>query len=161
VEDVINFKSDFANLIFGPIFVNGSEPGDVLKVEFLDLQCASYGWTAILKGFGIIAEDFPDPYLKIWDLSQVQVEKGYAVLKEGIHIPIRPFLGVVGVAPGEAGEFSTIPPLDTGGNIDCNISLVVRLCISRSEWMAHSFHVATDMLLRVMARSAEAQLRLR
>ena len=119
MEDVINFKSDFANLIFGPIFVNGSEPGDVLKVEFLDLQCASYGWTAILKGFGIIAEDFPDPYLKIWDLSPAQVEKGYAVLKEGIHIPIRPFLGVVGVAPGEAGEFSTIPPLDTGGNIDC------------------------------------------
>jgi acetamidase/formamidase len=64
-EDVVNFKSDFADPIFGPIFVNGSEPGDVLKVEFLDLQCASYGWTAILKGFGIIAENFPDPYLKI------------------------------------------------------------------------------------------------
>jgi acetamidase/formamidase len=114
-----NFKSDFADPIFGPIFVNGSKPGDVLKVEFLDLQCSLYGWTAILKGFGIIAEDFPDPYLKIWDLSPAQVEKGYAVLKEGIQIPIRPFLGVVGVAPGEAGEFSTIPPLDTGGNIDC------------------------------------------
>jgi acetamidase/formamidase len=64
-------------------------------------------------------KDFPDPYLKIWDLSPAQVGKGYAVLKEGIHIPIRPFLGVVGVAPGDAGEFSTIPPLDAGGNIDC------------------------------------------
>lgn len=119
IEDVINFDIEKADPIFGPIYVNGSQPGDVLKVEFLDLQCASYGWTAIMKSFGVIPEDFPEPYLKIFDLSPEQVAKGYTVLKEGVHIPIRPFLGVVGVAPGEAGEFDTIPPLDTGGNIDC------------------------------------------
>jgi acetamidase/formamidase len=119
IEDVENFDSEFADPIFGPIYVNGSKPGDVLKVEFLDLQCASYGWTAILKGFGVIAEDFPDAYLKIWDLSPGQIEKGYTILKKGVHIPIRPFLGVVGVAPAQEGEFSTIPPMDTGGNIDC------------------------------------------
>lgn len=39
--------------------------------------------------------------------------------KKGIRIPIRPFLGVVGVLPAEAEEFSTIPPYKTGGNIDC------------------------------------------
>lgn len=46
-------------------------------------------------------------------------ESGFAVFKKGIHVPLRPFLGVVGVAPEEDGEFSTIPPYVTGGNIDC------------------------------------------
>jgi acetamidase/formamidase len=56
--------------------------------------------------------------LKIWDLETHRKE-GYAVFKEGIHIPLRPFLGVVGLAHEEDGQFSTIPPYDTGGNIDC------------------------------------------
>ncbi|RDW72856.1 putative acetamidase formamidase protein [Coleophoma cylindrospora] len=119
VADVENFQNDLADPIYGPIYVNGSEPGDVLKVEFLDLQCAPYAWTAILKGYGVLAEDFPEPYLKIWDLSPEQQAKGYAVFKEGIHVPLRPFLGVVGVAPAEPGDHDTIPPQDTGGNIDC------------------------------------------
>lgn len=45
--------------------------------------------------------------------------EGYAVLKERVHVPVRPFLGVVGVAHAEEGELSTIPPLDTGGHIGC------------------------------------------
>jgi acetamidase/formamidase len=119
VEDVINFDTNFADPAFGPVYVNGSEPGDVLKIEFLALQCAEYGWTAIMKRFGLLEDEFPEAQLKIWDLRPAQVAKGYAVFKEGIHVPIRPFLGVVGVAPGEKGEFSTIPPWDWGGNIDC------------------------------------------
>lgn len=63
--DVRNFKNDLADPIYGPIYVNGSEPGDVLKVEFLDLQCASYAWTVILKDYGVLAEDFQEPYLKL------------------------------------------------------------------------------------------------
>jgi acetamidase/formamidase len=119
IDDVINFDPNFADPAFGPIYVTGSEPGDVLKIEFLDLQCAEYGWTAIMKGFGLLEDEFPEAQLKIWDLGSAQLQKGYAVFKEGIHVPIRPFLGVVGVAPGEVGEFSTIPPWDWGGNIDC------------------------------------------
>ena len=36
----------------------------------------------------------------------------------GIHIPLEPFCGEIGVAPGEQGAFSTIPPGPNGGNID-------------------------------------------
>lgn len=119
IKDVENFDIETADPIFGPVYVNGSQPGDVLRVEFLDLQPATYGWAAIFSNFGVVKEDFPEPYLKIFDLSPEQVAKGYTVFKEGIHIPVRPFLGVVGVAPGDAGDFDTIPPMDTGGNIDC------------------------------------------
>jgi acetamidase/formamidase len=119
--DVPNFNLALGDPAIGPVFINGAEPGDVLKIEFLDLQTANYGWTAILPGklgFGLLADEFPNHALKIWDLETHRKE-GYTVFKEGIHIPITPFLGVVGVAHEEKGEFSTIPPYLTGGNIDC------------------------------------------
>lgn len=121
VADVPNFKLELGDPAIGPVYVNGAEPGDVLKIEFLDLQTASYGWTAILPGsfgFGLLADEFPQAALKIWDL-EAHKKEGYAVFKEGIHIPLKPFLGVVGLAHEEDGQFSTIPPYDTGGNIDC------------------------------------------
>lgn len=119
--DVSSFDLAKGDPIIGPVFVKGARPGDVLKVEFLALQPATFGWTAIFPGaftFGLLADEFPDPNLKIWDLDTHKVD-GYTVFKEGIHIPIRPFLGVAGVARGEKGAFSTIPPYRTGGNIDC------------------------------------------
>ncbi|KAM3065339.1 hypothetical protein ACMFMF_011064 [Clarireedia jacksonii] len=119
ITDVENLDPAKADPAFGPVYIEDAQPGDVLKVEFISLKPASYGWTAILPssfGFGLLADEYPDAGLKIWDLS---TGKDYAVFKEGIHIPIRPFLGVVGVAPEQTGEFSTIPPYETGGNIDC------------------------------------------
>lgn len=98
--------------------MEGAEPGDVLAIEFLELETASFGWTAIFPGFGLLSDEFPDAQLKIWDLQSCK-DKGYTEFKRGIHVPIKPFLGVVGVAPEAEGEFSTIPPYITGGNIDC------------------------------------------
>ncbi|KAE8442211.1 hypothetical protein EG329_003740 [Mollisiaceae sp. DMI_Dod_QoI] len=120
-SDVPNFDLSLGDPAIGPVFVNGAEPGDVLKIEFLDLQTADFGWTAVFPstlGFGLLADEFPDPALKIWDLK-THAQEGYTVFKEGIRIPIHPFLGVVGIAREEVGEFSTIPPYETGGNIDC------------------------------------------
>ncbi|KAL2060800.1 hypothetical protein VTL71DRAFT_8852 [Oculimacula yallundae] len=119
--DVGNMDPSLVDPAIGPIFITGAEPGDVLKIEFLDLKTASFGWTAVLPGsfeFGLLSDEFPDAQLKIWDLETHRKE-GYTVFKDGIHIPIKPFLGVVGIAPEAKGEFSTIPPYDTGGNIDC------------------------------------------
>jgi acetamidase/formamidase len=119
--DVPKFDFSLGDPAIGPVYINGAEPGDVLKVEFLSLKTADFGWTAIFPGtyqFGLLADEFPAPALKIWDLKS-HAEEGYAVFKEGIHIPIHPFLGVVGIAREEKGEWSTIPPYETGGNIDC------------------------------------------
>jgi acetamidase/formamidase len=118
---IASFDFSIADPAHGPIFVESAEPGDVLKIEFLELKPASYGWTSIFPtsvGFGLLHDEFPNPVLKIWDL-ETHREEGYTIFKEGIHIPINPFLGVVGVAREEAGEWSTIPPYETGGNIDC------------------------------------------
>lgn len=106
-----------ADPAFGPVAIEGAEPGDVLRIDVLELTPGAYGWTAILPGFGLLADEFPDPQVKIWDLSNVS--KGYTEFKKGIRIPTRPFLGVMGLAPPTDGELSTIPPYNWGGNIDC------------------------------------------
>src|SRR6266540_3326447 len=52
----------------GPIRVRGAKPGDVLQVEILDLVPGELGFTQFRPGRGLLADDFAEPYLKIWDL---------------------------------------------------------------------------------------------
>jgi acetamidase/formamidase len=97
----------------GPVYVEGARPGDTLQVEFLDLQPAHWGWTAIIPGFGLLADEFPAPALKVWRLVD-----GWAEFAPGIRIPLEPFCGEIGLAPGAPGAISTIPPYRHGGNMD-------------------------------------------
>ena len=109
---------DFSRVdqVNGPIFVDGALPGDVLEIEFLDLHPADWGWTAIIPGFGLLADEFNEPVLKIWRLDGGP--NGWAEFGAGIRIPLAPFCGEIGVAPGAAGALSTIPPYRHGGNMD-------------------------------------------
>jgi len=132
----------------GPLFVRGAEPGDVLEVEFLEYETADFGVTAVIPGFGYLADLFPDPYLVKWEIAGGLAR---APGLPGVAVPEEPFAGVVGVAPSHAQleEFRareealrargqavadplpgsakppeaadglrTIPPRETGGNLD-------------------------------------------
>src|SRR5688572_3181669 len=59
----------------GPIAVDGADPGDTLAVEVLDIHTEGWGWTAILPGLGLLPEDFPDAYLRIFDISAGEVAR--------------------------------------------------------------------------------------
>jgi acetamidase/formamidase len=98
----------------GPIAVRGAEPGDTLAVEILDIHTQGWGWTAILPGFGLLPEDFPDAYLRIFDLSHADV----AYFREDVAIPLEPFFGTMGVCPAGATAQSVMPPGTFGGNMD-------------------------------------------
>jgi acetamidase/formamidase len=98
----------------GPVGVDGAEPGDTLAIEILDLQTRGWGWTAILPGLGLLPEEFPDAYLRIFDLSHGDV----ALLREDVAIPVEPFLGTMGVCPAGASEQAVMPPGPFGGNMD-------------------------------------------
>jgi len=106
---------DFARVdqVNGPIAVEGAEPGDTLEIELLDFQPADWGWTASIPGFGLLAADFPDPALRITRLGPDSAE-----FLPGVHIPLAPFCGELGVAPPTEGAHSTIPPDVFGGNMD-------------------------------------------
>jgi acetamidase/formamidase len=113
VEILTRLDFSVIHPLTGPVAIVGAQPGDTLEIEVLDIRPKSWGWTGILPGFGLLADDFPDPYLKVWELQD-----GYAYFKPGIRIPLEPFCGVMGVAPAEPGSLDTIPPRLNGGNID-------------------------------------------
>jgi len=113
VETVRTLDFGRVDQVNGPVYVEGAAPGDTLQVEFLDLQPADWGWTALIPGFGLLADLFPEPALRIWRLAD-----GWAEFAPGIRIPLEPFCGEVGLAPGAPGALSTIPPYRHGGNMD-------------------------------------------
>ncbi len=99
----------------GPVYVNGAEPGDALVVKVVDVKAKGWGWSAIIPGFGLLADEFNDYYLRIWDLSAGD----YTKLDDIAIVPLNPFCGVMGVARAEKGEFPVMPPGPFGGNMDC------------------------------------------
>ena len=112
-EDVV-WDFDTIYNLGGPVFVEGAEPGDTLEIEVLSLTPGAWGWTTIIPGLGLLADDFPDPYLKIFDLRG----GAKATLVSGVEIPFGPFLGTMGVHPDETGQHSPFPPHKGGGNLD-------------------------------------------
>ncbi|TMC80612.1 MAG: acetamidase [Chloroflexi bacterium] len=98
----------------GPVHIRGAEPGDALEVEILALRPGSWGWAALLPGLGLLASDFPDPYVRYFDLG----DRTSAELRNDVHIPIAPFCGTMGVATDEPGRHDVLPPTKGAGNID-------------------------------------------
>jgi acetamidase/formamidase len=115
-DDVATLDFDHVNPVSGPVFVKGAQPGDVLEVELLEFRPRDgWGWTALIPGFGLLADEFPEPWLRI---SRVEVERGRVAWSHEISLPYRPFPGTIGVAPAEPGQHSIVPPSRWGGNID-------------------------------------------
>ena len=97
----------------GPVWIEGAEPGDVLQVDVLATQHRGWGWSSVIPGLGFLKERFAQPFLFHWQLDgNVTRSLVPAVL------PVRPFLGVMGVAQAEDGRFRTRPPGPFGGNLD-------------------------------------------
>jgi acetamidase/formamidase len=113
LEDFLAIDRGRVHALTGPIWIDGAEPGDVLEIQVLQVEHLGWGWSSVMPGFGFLQEKFREPYLFHWALDpQVSRSLGPAV------VPLRPFCGVMGVAPGEDGEFRTRPPGNFGGNMD-------------------------------------------
>jgi acetamidase/formamidase len=114
-DDVAKLDFTHVNPVSGPVYVKGARPGDVLAVELLEFRPPEWGWTAIIPGFGLLADEYPEPWLRI---SDVDAERGTVRFAGGIALPYRPFPGTIGVALEEPGEHSIVPPSRFGGNMD-------------------------------------------
>ncbi|WP_420596627.1 acetamidase/formamidase family protein [Deinococcus sp.] len=111
--DVTALDFSKINPVTGPVYIHGAEPGDALQVEIVEFKPSGFGWTAIIPGFGLLAEEFAEPYLKLWNYDNTSAE-----FLSGIHVPVRPFPGTIGNAPAEVGHHSVVPPRAVGGNMD-------------------------------------------
>jgi formamidase len=146
--DCARLDLGLAHPLSGPVEVRGARPGDVLEVEFLGYRSADFGVTAVIPGFGFLADLFAEPHLVTWEIGD-GVARSASL--PGVAVPEEMFAGVVGVAPShervatvrareqriaDAGGpvadplpdsanppaardgLRTIPPREIGGNLD-------------------------------------------
>lgn len=121
VADVSTLDFGKINPVSGPIFVEGAEPGDAIKVTIESFaprlfDGAGFGWTANIPGFGLLADQFLEPALHVWKYDPVSMAPALWG-KEG-RVPLKPFAGTIGNALAEAGLHSVVPPRRVGGNLD-------------------------------------------
>ena len=97
----------------GPIFVEGAEAGDILKVSIDSITVADQGVCAVGPGFGLIP--LPEMTQKIIPIRDQQLH-----FSDEIILPLNPMIGVIGVAPKEE-PISTGTPAEHGGNMDTKL----------------------------------------
>ncbi len=114
-EDLATVDFGLIHALTGPIAVEGAEPGDLLAVTIHEAEVQGPGWAGIFPGFGFLAEDFTDPWLRSFDMAPGATEVAF---NDRITLPLDPFAGVLGVAPATDDMLVTIPPRENGGNMD-------------------------------------------
>lgn len=112
-EEYLRIDRTRIHALTGPIWIEGAEPGDVLQVDVLATRHSGWGWTSVVEGLGFLKDRFKEPYLFHW-LLEGELTHSLAPAV----VPVRPFLGVMGVARADDGAFRTRPPGPFGGNLD-------------------------------------------
>jgi acetamidase/formamidase len=115
VEELGTLSFDPIHPLTGPVYLEGAEPGDILAVTLHEIEIQDWGWLASIPGFGLLADDFPEPVLRTFRFEPGATE---ARFNDRIRVPLRPFPGVMAVAPPTDSLLSTIPPRANGGNMD-------------------------------------------
>lgn len=146
--DAGRMELGLAHPLAGPVYVQGADPGDVLEVEFVGYETADFGVTAVIPGFGFLSDLFTEPYLVKWELAggvaRSEELPGVAVpgdpfagvagvtpSRELVHRfrareeelraagqVVADELPQAAIPPEAADGLRTIPPRETGGNMD-------------------------------------------
>jgi acetamidase/formamidase len=113
VDDFLKIDRGRIHTLTGRVAIKGAKPGDTLRVHVLNIQHKGWGWSSIAPGLGFLPDRFPDPFLFTWQLDEESTDS----LAPAV-VPLRPFCGVMGVAPAASGEMKTRAPGIFGGNMD-------------------------------------------
>ncbi|RIV23750.1 acetamidase [Fibrisoma montanum] len=105
------------HMLTGPVYIDGAQPGDTLEIRILDLTFpAGFGVNSVWPGGGGIPDAVTTRETFVY---RYDTRRNVALLKEGVEIPLRPFMGVMALSPPpETGRVSSIPPAFFGGNLD-------------------------------------------
>jgi len=118
MEDVGKVDTDRIHPLTGPIHIAGAEPGDTLEISIEKITAAGMGFNIVPPGgknFGFLSEKPYEASIRFMDIDN---SNGIVKFSDSIHIPLNPFLGVMGVAPHDKGEIRTLTPGAHGGNLD-------------------------------------------
>lgn len=108
-KDITLIQTAQCNPVTGPLYVGGAEPGDVLRVDILDIVPGGHGVMRVKPGLGIYELDSAH-------CRRFPIRDGKIYFDNGIEIPIRPMIGVIGTCPLEPIDTET--PGEHGGNMD-------------------------------------------
>jgi formamidase len=175
--DLLEIDVGLAHPLTGPIYVKDAEPGDILEVEFIEYEADSFGFTTLIPGFGFLADEFSEPYLVKWEIIESRARSreipGVAIpgapfagvvgvapsheLMERLRqleqeVVARGGL-VADAAPesaspkGVADGLRTIPPRETGSNMDVKAltagsSLILPIHVSGALFSIGDVHFA-------------------
>jgi amidase len=124
----------------GPVFIEGARPGDVLRVDLLEVAAGDQSTMVTIPGEGALGD-----VIQQMETAVLRREGG-DLLFRGLRIPRRPMIGVIGVAPAE-GEVPNGTPGPHGGNMDCTLiaagaSLYLTVGVEGALFGAGDLHAA-------------------
>ena len=111
--DVLDW--DRVNPATGPVFIEGVQPGDVLRVDLLKLNVVGHATMVTLPEEGVLGDRITE-----METAVLKYNGDYVVFRDKISIPMAPMVGVIGVAPA-SGKVPNGEPAAHGGNMDCTL----------------------------------------
>ena len=106
---------DHVNPATGPVYIKGVKAGDVLRVDLLELQVNDQSSMVTIPGEGALGDVITE-----METAILKLEGDQLVFKNKIRVPMRPMIGVIGVAPASE-EIPNGTPGPHGGNMDCTL----------------------------------------
>lgn len=110
-------RQEGPHILTGPVFVTGAKPGSVLEVRIREVSLLQdWGFNLILPLLGTLPHDYDEPRTVTIPLD---LDRKVGTLPWGLELDLKPFFGVMGVAPPRGwGRVSSTAPQATGGNLD-------------------------------------------
>ena len=112
---VANLDWNHTNPATGPVFIKGTHPGAVLRVDILDIDVDSQSVMVTIPGEGPAGAR-----ITAMETTIIRRQQNELVFKEKIRLPLAPMIGVIGVAPSEGSIGNGVPDIH-GGNMDCTL----------------------------------------
>jgi acetamidase/formamidase len=119
-------KTGGGHVLTGPIYVEGAEPGDTLEARIMKVDArVPWGWNTQGPGGALPG------YLSASTRKLIRISGNLALFSKDIQIPLKPFQGIMAVAPADSfkspisseaalGYVGSRPPGPMGGNMDLN-----------------------------------------
>jgi len=127
-ETTPDFNDRFprANPATGPVYIRGAAPGSTVTIDILDIELDPVGFILVKPDMGVLRDVSEKPIAKMCPVVDGEVHFG------ALRFPVRPMVGVLGVAPG-GDAIGTAYVGDHGGNIDTALARVGARLLIRAQ----------------------------
>jgi len=115
-SDLVNSLDwSHVNPVTGPLYIAGTQPGDVLRIDLLELTVGEQSSMVTIPGEGALGD-----VITQMETAILKREGNQLIFKDKIQVALKPMIGVIGVAPAK-GKIPTGTPGPHGGNMDCTL----------------------------------------